>query len=200
MTRTGRIITAEDKTAIHKEAMEPGCNRSALAEKWGVSRAFIYLLINPCNFKPPAPTDLIGPHEVQKLRKTLRLSLRQFGDMLGVSEGTIRGWEATDDLGWQPRAAARHRLLEIAQHHGLPLEFLVSDRTAKSAGIQIKNPLNYQDRRNLKELGKKRPDFRKKIAVPPPQPTTPAPPPPKTVTVGNRSAFANAGKLFGLGS
>src|SRR6185436_19982985 len=135
MTRTGRILTAEDKAAIHKEAMEPGCNRSALAEKWGVSRAFIYLLLNPANFAQPKPTDLVSAHEISKLRKTLRLSLRQFADLLGVTEAAIRGWETEGEGGWQPRAAARHRLLEIAREHGLPLEFLASTKSVKAAGI-----------------------------------------------------------------
>ena len=199
MTRTGRTLTAEERAAIYKEATEPGANRSAVAEKWGVSRAFIYLILNPATFAKPKPVDLVGPHEIAKLRRTLRLSLRQFADLLGVSEATIRGWESADGEGWQPRPAARHRLLEIAKHHGLPLEFLESTMTAKTAGVTILNPIDYRARRELKRDAQKakRQDFRKRIVEPPPEPAQPQAPPPKTVTVGNRAAFESAKGLFG---
>jgi DNA-binding transcriptional regulator YiaG len=198
-TRTGRLLTQADRDQILKEANEPGCNRSALADKWGVSRAYIYLLLNPASFKPPAPVDLVSSHEIAKLRRTLRLSLRQFADLLAVDEATIRGWEDDGPDGWLPRAASRHRLLEIAKEHGLPLEFLASDRTLKSVGLEIKNPITREDRKHLKERGKQRQDFRRRIVEPPQEPTAPVPPPPKKVTVGNRSAFVSADKLFGGG-
>jgi DNA-binding transcriptional regulator YiaG len=193
-TRTGRLLTQADRDQILKEANEPGCNRSALADKWGVSRAYIYLLLNPASFKAPAPTDLVGPHEIRKLRVTLRLSLRQFADMLGVDEKTVRNWE-DEENGFQPRAAARHHLLQIAKEHGIPLEFLASTMSVKAAGIEVKS-IPYQERRNLKEKAKGRPDFRKKIAEPPPAPVEPPAPPPKKVTVGNKSAFDKAAEMF----
>jgi len=194
-TRTGRILTAEDKAQILREANEPGCNRSALAEKWGCSRAYIYLLLNPCNFKQPAPIEFIGAHEIRKLRVTLRLSLRQFADLMGVSEGNVRGWEDAEH-GWQPRAAARHHILKTAEEHGLPLEFLASERTLKNADLEVKNPIGREERRNLKERGRQRQDFRRKIQEPPPEPPVPQAPPPKTVTVGNKEAFNRAAEMF----
>ncbi len=195
-TRSGRILTAEDRAQILKEANEPGCNRSALADKWGVSRAYIYLLLNPANFAPPRPIDYVGAHEIAKLRKTLRLSLRQFADLLGVSETAIRGWE-DEENGFLPRAASRHHLLKIAAEHGLPLEFLASDRTVKSAGIEVKNPFSYHERRELKQrYGRNRQDFRRKIQLPPPPVPVPQAPPPKTVTVGNRDAYQRAAEMF----
>jgi DNA-binding transcriptional regulator YiaG len=193
-TRTGRLLTAEDRTKILEEANEPGCNRSALADKWGVSRTFIYLLLNPAAFASPKPIDLIGAHEIAKLRKTLRLSLRQFADLLGITEKVVRDWEAGE---YSPRAASRHRLLEIAKEHGLPLEFLVSEMSVKAAGVTVQNPLGYQERRNLKEKGKQRQDFRRRIVEPPPVPVQSQAPPPKTVTVGNRAAFDSAKGIFG---
>jgi len=197
-TRTGRVLTAEDKATILKEANEPNCNRSALADKWGVSRTYIYLLLNPANFVAPKPIDMIGAHEIAKLRKTLRLSLRQFADLLGITEKAVRQWEDAEN-GFQPRAASRARLLEIAKQHGLPLEFLGSTKTAKAAGVTILNPIDWKARRELsREKSKQqRQDFRRKVAEPPPPVQQPQAPPPKTVSVGNKAAWENSKGLFG---